>query len=113
MAGTVRVRAAFTERSNGQMILGAPKSRAGLRTVSIPAAILPDLAVHLTEHTRPGSDALVFTGVKGGPLRRSDFNKISGWPHVVTGMDWLACTPMTCDIRETRLLLTWASRCAT
>ncbi len=29
-AGTVRVRTAFTERSNGQMILGLPKSRAGL-----------------------------------------------------------------------------------
>ena len=85
-AGTVRVRAAFTERSNGQMILGPPKSRAGLRTVSVPAAILPDLDAHLTKHTRPGPDALVFTGIKGGPLRRSGFNKLSGWPHVVTGM---------------------------
>jgi integrase len=28
----------------------------------------------------------VFTGIKGGPLRRSGFNKLSGWPHVVTGM---------------------------
>jgi integrase len=85
-AGTVQVRAAFTERSNGQMILGLPKSRAGLRTVSIPTAILPELAAHLAEHTQPGPDALVFTGVKGGPLRRSGFNKLSGWPHVVTGM---------------------------
>jgi integrase len=85
-AGTVRVRAAYAERSNGQMILGPPKSRAGLRTVGIPAAILPDLAAHLTEHTQPGPNALVFTGVKGGPLRRSGFNKLSGWPHVVTAM---------------------------
>ena len=85
-AGTVRVRAAFTERSNGQMVLGPPKSRAGLRTVGIPAAILPDLAAHLAEHTQPGPNSLVFTGVKGGALRRSGFNKLSGWPHVVTGM---------------------------
>lgn len=85
-AGAVRVRTAFTERSNGQIILGPPKSRAGLRTVTIPAAILPDVAAHLAEHTQPGPDALVFTGVKGGPLRRSGFNKLSGWPHVVTGM---------------------------
>lgn len=84
--GTVRIRAAFTERSTGQMILGPPKSRAGLRTVGIPAAILPDLASHLTEHTQPGPNALVFTGIKGGPLRRSGFNKLSGWPHVVIGM---------------------------
>jgi integrase len=85
-AGTLRVRAAFTERSNGQIILGPPKSRAGLRTVSIPATILPDIAAHLAEHTKPDPDALVFTGIKGGPLRRSGFNKLSGWPHVVTGM---------------------------
>ncbi len=88
-AGTVRVRAAFTERSNGQMILGPPKSRAGLRTVSVPAAILPDLGAHLAKHTQSGPDALVFTGIKGGPLRRSGFNKLSGWPHVVTGMGLL------------------------
>jgi integrase len=85
-AGTVRVRAAFAERYNGQMILGSPKSRAGLRTVSLPAAILPELATHLAEHTQPAPNALVFTGVNGGPLRRSGYNKLSGWPHVVTGM---------------------------
>ena len=85
-AGTVRVRAAFTEQSNGQMILGPPKSRAGLRTVRIPSAILPDLAAHLADHTGTHPDALVFTGIQGGPLRRSGFNKLSGWPRVVTGM---------------------------
>ena len=86
VAQTVRVRAAFTERSTGQMVLGPPKSRAGLRTVSLPTAILPDLAAHLAVYTKPEADALVFAGVKGGPLRRSGFNKLSGWPHVVTGM---------------------------
>ncbi|HYB17008.1 MAG TPA: tyrosine-type recombinase/integrase [Streptosporangiaceae bacterium] len=25
----------------------------------------------------------MFTGVKGGPLRRSNFNKMSAWPHAV------------------------------
>jgi len=54
--------------------------------VTIPAAILPDVAAPLAEHTQPGPDALVFTGVKGGPLRRSGSNRLSGWPHVVTGM---------------------------
>jgi integrase len=55
-AGTVRVRATFTERSNGQIILGPPKSRAGLRTVSIPTTILPDIAAHLAKHTRPDAN---------------------------------------------------------
>lgn len=83
---TVTVRAAFVERDNGQMILGPPKSRAGLRTVSIPAAIVPDLAAHLEKYTRKGPNALVFTGVKGGPLRRSGFNKITRWMHVVRAL---------------------------
>ncbi|SEG89617.1 Phage integrase, N-terminal SAM-like domain [Thermomonospora echinospora] len=83
---TVRVRAAFVERDNGQMILGPPKSRAGLRTVSIPAAIIPDLVAHLDKYTGKGGDALVFTGVKGGPMRRSGFNKVTRWTHVVRAM---------------------------
>lgn len=85
-AGTVRVRAAFTERTTGQMILGPPKSRAGVRTVSLPTTILSDLAAHLDEHTKPDRDALVFTGTKGGPLRRSGFNKLTGWPYLVAAI---------------------------
>ncbi len=98
-AGTVRVQVAFIERSNGQMIVGPPKSRAGLRTATIPAAILPDLAAHLTMYVKPGPDALVFTGIKGGPLRRSGFNKLTGWLHIVT---WLGVPgPHFHDLRHT------------
>jgi len=46
-AGAVRVRAAFVERSTGELVLGAPKSRAGRRVVGIPAAIIPLLQEHL------------------------------------------------------------------
>ncbi|MFG1997920.1 tyrosine-type recombinase/integrase [Spirillospora sp. NPDC048911] len=80
---TVRVRVAFVERDNGEMVLGPPKSRAGLRTVAIPDAIVPDLIAHLTKYTKRGPDALVFTGIKGGPLRRSGFNKITRWKYAV------------------------------
>lgn len=83
---TVRVRGAFVERANGQMILGPTKSRAGLRTVSIPTAIVPYLDRHLEKYTKPEDDALVFTGSKGGPLRRSGFNKITRWRHVVEAL---------------------------
>ncbi|MEV5570697.1 site-specific integrase [Spirillospora sp. NPDC052269] len=83
---TVRVRAAFVEQANGTMLLGPPKSRAGVRTVVIPDAIVPDLIKHLEKYTAEPSDALIFTGVKGGPLRRSGFNKITRWSHVVSAM---------------------------
>lgn len=83
---TVRVRAAYVERTNGQMILGPPKSRAGRRTVSIPAAIIPYLVAHLNKYVRADDDALVFPGIKGGPMRRSGFNKITNWKHVVAAL---------------------------
>ena len=31
----------------------------------------------------PGPGVLVFPGVKGAPLRRSNFNRMSGWPRAV------------------------------
>ena len=63
--GTVRVRFAYTEQDNGKMILGPPKSRAGRRTVSIPAGIVPEIKAHLDKYAKPEGDALVFTGIKG------------------------------------------------
>ncbi|MFJ6163739.1 hypothetical protein ACIQH6_01355 [Micromonospora orduensis] len=39
-AGVIRVRQTFTEVRGVGLTLGPPKSRAGLRTVSVPAAIL-------------------------------------------------------------------------
>jgi integrase len=85
-AGTVRVRSAYVERSNGQIVLGPPKSRAGRRVVGIPQAIIPELRDHLAAFVRPAADALVFPGVMGGPLRRGNFNKMAAWPHAVAAI---------------------------
>lgn len=81
--GAVQVRAAFIERSTGEMLLGPPKSSAGRRVVGIPDAIIPVLREHLVVFVGAGPDSLVFPGAKGGPLRRGNFNKMSGWPQVV------------------------------
>jgi len=80
-AGTVRVRAAFVERSTGEILLGPPKSKAGRRVVGIPAAIIPALYEHLATFVKPEPGALVFPGAMGGPLRRSNFNKLAARPH--------------------------------
>jgi integrase len=82
-AATVRVRAAFVERSTGELLLGPPKSRAGRRTVGIPRAIIPVLNEHLAVFVRPDPAALVFPGVMGGPIRRGNFNRMSAWPQAV------------------------------
>jgi integrase len=68
------------------MLLGPPKSKAGRRVVGIPAAIIPDLTAHIAIYVTDEPGALVFPGVRGGPIRRGNFNKLSGWPRVVTSM---------------------------
>lgn len=82
---TVRVRV-YVERSTGEMLLGPPKSKAGRRVVGIPAAIIPDLAAHLAIYVKDEPGALVFPGVKGGPIRRGNFNKMSAWPQAVASL---------------------------
>ncbi len=83
---TVRIRAAFVERSTGEIILGPPESEAGRRTVGIPQAILPDLRHHLAVYVKSDHGALVFPGVKGGPLRRGNFNRSACWPRAVSAL---------------------------
>src|SRR5262245_25035166 len=58
----VRARAAYVERSTGELVLGPPKSRAGRRLVGVPAAIIPALRDHLALYVGPGPGALLFTG---------------------------------------------------
>jgi len=84
-AGTVRIRAAFTQRRSysSAIILGPPKSRAGRRVVGIPKAIIPALEQHMSEFVGADPAALVFTGIQGVPLSRSNFNKMSAWPSAV------------------------------
>ena len=82
-ARTVRVRATYVRRDSGSLLLGPPKSRAGRRIVGIPAAIVPDLEDHLAKYVKPEPGALVFTGIMGVPIRRQNFNKLTGRPHAV------------------------------
>ena len=82
-ARTVRVRATYVRRDSGPLLLGPPKSRAGRRIVGIPAAIVPDHENHLAKYVKPDAGALVFTGIMGVPIRRQNFNKLTGWPHAV------------------------------
>ena len=59
-----------------RLIDGGPKSRAGNRTVSFPADIVPELADHIERFVGPDPHALVFVGPKGATLRRSNFRPI-------------------------------------
>jgi integrase len=86
--GAVSVRRAMGETDRGVLQLGPVKSRAGVRRVSLPAAILPDLRDHLRAHVADDAEALVFTGPSKAhpPLRRNNFRKLVGWEAGVTAI---------------------------
>lgn len=81
--GTIRVRQAYTEVRGKGVVLGPPKSQAGVRTIALPAAILPDVQEHLERYVGPADNALVFTGPHGATLRRGNFNKLVKWRETV------------------------------
>jgi integrase len=57
-------------RVGGAFVVGAPKSRAALRTVPLPDALGPVLAAHMTRFGGAGRDGLVFPAEGGGFLHR-------------------------------------------
>ncbi|MGH9064694.1 MAG: tyrosine-type recombinase/integrase [Acidimicrobiales bacterium] len=68
--GTVTVTEQLQELAGGSVVVGPPKTHAGLRTVALPAFLLPELEAHLDRWAAPGLDGLLFVGEEGGPLRR-------------------------------------------
>jgi integrase len=85
-AGTVRVRQAFVEHRGTGLILGPPKSRAGVRTIAQPKAALPTLKQHMSEHVGKAAEAFVFTGESGRTLWRGNFNKLVKWSEAVAAI---------------------------
>ncbi len=54
---------------HGHIVRGAPKTKAGRRTVPVAPTIAAALEHHLQAYTPPGSEAPVFAGAGGGTLR--------------------------------------------
>lgn len=62
-----------------RMEFGPPKTEAGNRVVTLPAAARSALVEHLAAYVGKGPDALVFTGDKGAVLRSGNFRRAVGW----------------------------------
>ncbi|WP_309226694.1 tyrosine-type recombinase/integrase [Streptomyces lunaelactis] len=73
---TVSIRRALAETRTDGLLIKAPKSAAGVRTVAFPASLTAELAVHLELHAESSRTGLVFTGARGGQLRRNNFRRI-------------------------------------
>src|ERR1039458_5356234 len=74
-ARTVRVSRQLAEARGGGFAFGPPKSEAGTRVVTIPEVIIPVVQWHLSCFAQPGDDGLVFTSLRGRPLRHSHFRQ--------------------------------------
>jgi len=84
--GVVRVRSAVTRRYSGELVRGQPKSRAGVRAVVLPRAVLEALTVHMAAFTAADRDALIFVGDKGAVLQRNNFNRRVKWAEAVAAV---------------------------
>jgi integrase len=82
----VRVNFAHTELKGQGIVVGPPKSRAGVRTLTVPTAIRREIVKHLMEFTGPEPTALMFTGKRGHALRRGNFNQLVRWTATVKAM---------------------------
>jgi integrase len=72
---TLRVERQLQEiGSRGEQTFSEPKSARGRRTIALPASVATAIAADLARMENPGPDSLLFTGTKGGPLRRCVWN---------------------------------------
>lgn len=75
-SGDVHVRHSQAELRGGRLLVKAPKSEAGRRTVAIPSPLLSCLSDHLAVFGEPGQEGRVFIGPLGGRLRRHNFRRV-------------------------------------
>ena len=81
----VRVPSAFSRRyTGGSSVDRRSHARACGRV--LPRPVMELLAAHLSEHVHADADTLVFTGDKGGPMHRGNFNKRVKWVENVAAV---------------------------
>ena len=78
---TITVEQQEQQMANGELVLGPPKSDAGVRTLVLPPFLAKELEQHLARFSGPDPRDRVFPGERGGPLRR----------HVLA-KHWSGCT---------------------
>ena len=67
---TVRVEQQQVELNDGTLVVGAPKTEAGVRTVALPAFLVAELEHHLAHFAAPGKNGHFFTGERSEVLRK-------------------------------------------
>jgi integrase len=81
---------------------GPPKSKAGVRRVTLPTFVCDELATQLASRSQPEQEGLVFVNTRGGPLRRSTFRR-NVWLPAITSLGLAGLRPH--DLRHTAVAL--------
>jgi len=81
----VHVTEQIQELKDGTLVVGPPKTAAGVRRVAIPQALIPELEAHLARWAAPGPDGLVFCGTRDQPMRRASL--YTAWRRAVRAAD--------------------------
>lgn len=107
---TLTVEQQEQQLADGKLIVGPPKTAAGVRTLALPAFLTAELEHHLGTYAARGPAGRVFPGERGGALRRHVLQK--HW----TGARSKAGLPDTFrfhDLRHTANTLTAAAGAST
>lgn len=79
--GRVRVAETLVD-VGGHLSFGPPKTQNSRRSVPLPRRIVAELDEHLGAYVQDEAEALVFSGPRGGPLRRGAFRQREWLPAV-------------------------------
>jgi integrase len=91
---TLAVEQTLTE-ARGRVRFGPPKTKAGRRTISVPSAIVDELASHVATFVANASrnpEALIFAGNRGAALRPNNYRR-RAWATAVKASIGGPCHP--------------------
>ncbi len=87
---------------DGKVFVGPPKTRAGRRRVPIPRIVVEALDAHLAT-VKPGQDALLFPGTRGGGYLHGEHFRVDTWHPAVARAGLAPLRPH--DLRHTAVAL--------
>jgi len=82
----ILIRQQYVEVNGEGLVLGPPKSRAGIRGIAVPGFVADALREHIEAYADPQPSAPAFTTEGGVPIRRGNFNKLFRWTDVVADL---------------------------
>lgn len=98
--GIIKIRRAAV-KVDGTMLVGTPKSAAGIRDVAIPPHLLPPIKAHLDQWAQPGNDGLIFPSATGTHLLQPNMHRWFSVARNAAGRDDLRFH----DLRHTGAVL--------